>query len=88
MTLNGIEFSVIAILGFVIVLGPLVLIHEFGHFITARLSGIRVLEFGIGFPPRAKVIGHDHETDAILIYMETVGNARAFLSAARNTTHE
>ena len=37
---------------FVIVLGSLVLIHEIGHFVTARLAGIRVLEFGIGFPPR------------------------------------
>jgi regulator of sigma E protease len=41
---------------FAIVLGSLVLIHELGHFVTARLAGIRVLEFGIGFPPRAKVL--------------------------------
>lgn len=38
---------------FVIVLVPLVIIHEFGHFIAAKLAGITVLEFGIGFPPRA-----------------------------------
>ena len=38
------------------ILGSLVLIHELGHFVTARLAGIRVLEFGIGFPPRAKVL--------------------------------
>lgn len=31
----------------------IVLVHEFGHFITAKWSGIRVEEFGIGFPPRA-----------------------------------
>ena len=30
----------------------LVIIHEFGHFITAKLSGVKVDEFGIGFPPR------------------------------------
>ena len=30
----------------------LVLIHEFGHFIVAKWAGIRVEEFGIGFPPR------------------------------------
>jgi len=30
----------------------LVLIHEFGHFITAKWAGIRVEEFAIGFPPR------------------------------------
>ena len=30
----------------------LVIIHEFGHFVTAKLSGVKVDEFGIGFPPR------------------------------------
>jgi regulator of sigma E protease len=35
-----------------IVLSILVLTHEFGHFITARWSGVTVEEFGIGFPPR------------------------------------
>jgi regulator of sigma E protease len=34
------------------VFGLLVLVHELGHFITAKWAGIRVEEFGIGFPPR------------------------------------
>jgi len=34
------------------VLGLLVFVHELGHFVTARLNGIRVEEFGFGFPPR------------------------------------
>src|SRR5437764_12369026 len=34
------------------VFGLCVLVHEFGHFITAKWAGIRVDEFGIGFPPR------------------------------------
>ncbi|GMQ78008.1 MAG: M50 family metallopeptidase [Anaerolineae bacterium] len=38
---------------FILVLTPIILIHELGHFVAARLSGIRVEEFGIGFPPRA-----------------------------------
>ena len=38
---------------FVLVLTPIILIHELGHFVAARLSGIRVDEFGLGFPPRA-----------------------------------
>ena len=42
-----------AIGGFLIVLTPIVLIHEAGHFIAARLSKIRVEEFGFGLPPRA-----------------------------------
>lgn len=37
---------------FFIVLAILVLSHEFGHFLMAKLSGIRVDEFGFGFPPR------------------------------------
>ena len=36
-----------------IVLMLLVTAHEFGHFIMARRNGVRVLEFGICFPPRA-----------------------------------
>jgi regulator of sigma E protease len=39
--------------GFLIVLTPIVLIHELGHFLAARLSGIRIDEFGFGLPPRA-----------------------------------
>src|SRR4249919_3390208 len=34
------------------VFGVCVLVHGFGHFITAKWAGIRVDEFGIGFPPR------------------------------------
>ena len=36
-----------------VVLMILVILHEFGHFIAARKNGVNVLEFGIGFPPRA-----------------------------------
>lgn len=36
-----------------LVLMLLVTLHELGHFIAARRNGVRVLEFGIGFPPRA-----------------------------------
>ncbi len=37
---------------FIIVLAVLILAHEFGHFIAARRNGVRVDEFGFGFPPR------------------------------------
>ena len=36
----------------ILVLGPMILVHELGHFITAKLFGVRVEEFGLGFPPR------------------------------------
>jgi regulator of sigma E protease len=42
-----------AILTLVIVVSLLVFVHEFGHFITAKRAGVRVDEFGFGFPPRA-----------------------------------
>lgn len=46
---------------FLIILGLilfvlLVVVHEWGHFIAARKNGVEVEEFGIGFPPRAKVL--------------------------------
>lgn len=34
------------------ILGVLILVHEIGHFVAARLVGIRVEEFGMGLPPR------------------------------------
>jgi regulator of sigma E protease len=40
------------ILWFVPILSVMMFVHEFGHFITARWSGITVLEFGFGLPPR------------------------------------
>ncbi len=41
-----------SILIFIGVLFALVLVHEWGHFIVAKKTGMRVDEFGIGFPPR------------------------------------
>ncbi|HYP20808.1 MAG TPA: site-2 protease family protein, partial [Chloroflexia bacterium] len=38
------------------VLGVLIVVHELGHFLTAIWLGIKVEEFGIGFPPRAFAI--------------------------------
>ncbi len=42
----------LSILGFVAVLVVLIVIHEAGHFFAAKLARVKVLEFGIGFPPR------------------------------------
>ena len=43
-----------SLLVFVALLVPLVVIHEFGHFFAAKAFGVKVLEFGIGLPPRIK----------------------------------
>lgn len=45
-----------------IVLMLLVTAHEFGHFLAARRNGVNVLEFGIGFPPRAIAWRKDPKT--------------------------
>lgn len=48
----GIIFFVLGLLLFI----GLILVHEWGHFIMARRNGVEVEEFGLGFPPRAKIL--------------------------------
>ena len=43
---------IITIVSAIFVFGLLVLVHEFGHFMTAKLTGMRVDEFAIGFGPK------------------------------------
>lgn len=76
MSLDGLLFWFKAIPLLLLILVPLVLVHELGHFIVARLVRIRVLEFGLGFPPRAKVLGHDHETEYTLNWLPIGGFVR------------
>ena len=42
----------VSFISVLIVLGIMVLVHEFGHFVAAKLCGVRVEQFSIGFPPR------------------------------------
>lgn len=46
--------TILSILVFVLAFGALVLMHEFGHFLFARLNKIEVEEFGLGFPPKMR----------------------------------
>ena len=41
-----------SVLPFLAMIVVLIVIHELGHFITAKLAGVKVLEAGIGYPPR------------------------------------
>jgi regulator of sigma E protease len=41
---------------FILILAVLIIVHEYGHFIVAKLWGIQVDEFGLGYPPRAKTL--------------------------------
>ena len=43
---------IVTVLIFIIILGILVFVHEFGHFVSARKLGMKVEEFGFGFPPK------------------------------------
>ncbi len=44
---------VIALASFIPLLLFLVVVHEWGHFFTAKRFGVKVLEFGVGYPPKA-----------------------------------
>ena len=67
-----------SILSFVIVLGVLIFFHEFGHFLVARLFGVGVEKFSLGFGPRliGKKVGiTDYRISAIPLggYVKMVG---------------
>ncbi|HYF64373.1 MAG TPA: site-2 protease family protein, partial [Herpetosiphonaceae bacterium] len=50
------NFGSLAWLAVIPALGFLVIIHEIGHYWVGRKMGIKIEEFGIGLPPRAKVL--------------------------------
>lgn len=50
---------ILTIIAFVIIFSVLVLVHEWGHFAAARKAGIKVEEFGVGLPPKAKTVFTD-----------------------------
>ena len=53
----------ITIVQFLAVLAAVVLVHEFGHFATAKAFGVKVNEFGIGFPPKLLTIWRKGDTE-------------------------
>jgi regulator of sigma E protease len=72
----GLGNGLINIALLLVILVGLVVLHEFGHFAVARWVGVRVHEFGIGFPPRARVIGSDGETTYTLNWLPIGGFVR------------
>ncbi len=74
--LTGLGNGLIDVVLLLVILVALVVIHEFGHFIVARLVHVRVHEFGIGFPPRARVLGSDGETTYTLNWLPIGGFVR------------
>ena len=65
------------ILAIIIVLGPLIFVHELGHFLFAKLFGVRVLKFSLGFGPKliGKVVG---ETEYVISALPLGGYVKMF----------
>lgn len=66
----------ITILAFLGVLGVLVFVHELGHFVVAKMSGMKVYEFGLGYPPRALTLFKKDETTYTLNWIPLGGFVR------------
>ncbi|MFI5199471.1 MAG: M50 family metallopeptidase [Candidatus Limnocylindrales bacterium] len=75
-TLSSLAQSLITVVIFFAILTVIVVIHEGGHFVTARLARIRVHEFGIGFPPRARIFAQRGETMYTLNWLPIGGFVR------------
>ncbi|MCY3836470.1 MAG: RIP metalloprotease RseP [Anaerolineaceae bacterium] len=65
-----------ALTAFVLVLIPAIIVHEIGHYCAARFVGIRILEFGIGIPPRITRLFHWKGTDFTLNWLPLGGFVR------------
>jgi regulator of sigma E protease len=59
-----------------VILVTLVVLHELGHFVAARMAKVRVHEFGIGFPPRALIFHRGAETVYTLNWLPIGGFVR------------
>ena len=78
------ETILFALLTFVPMLLVLVVVHELGHFWTARFYGVKVLEFGVGYPP--KVFGlYTGRTTVLLDGHTQLVNANSLSQLARDT---
>ncbi|MBI5234527.1 MAG: RIP metalloprotease RseP [Deltaproteobacteria bacterium] len=65
------------LVSFAIVLGVLIFIHEFGHFVVAKLSGVRVDKFSLGFGPKLLAIKRG-ETEYRLSLLPLGGYVKMF----------
>ena len=62
----------------ILVIVVLVVVHEFGHFVAAKLSGMRVDEFGVGYPPRAALLAKVGETSYTLNWIPFGGFVKIY----------
>ncbi len=80
--LNGLEVGALYVVSFLVALGILIFVHEFGHFIVARALGVGVTKFSFGFGPRLAGIKRgetEYLVSAIPLggYVKLVGESEA-----------
>ncbi len=68
----------------VVILVFLVVVHEFGHFLAAKLFGVTVQEFGVGYPPRAFLIATIGGTEYTINWLPFGGFVRLFGDEGEN----
>jgi Predicted membrane-associated Zn-dependent proteases 1 len=89
----------VSIITLSLIITPLVVLHELGHYLTAKYFKVRVLEFGLGFPPKifsiwtqeivynldnhVQINSHELEKDQI-IYVELSENKITYISEKNN----
>ena len=59
----------ITLISFIVLLGILIFVHEFGHFLAARIAGVGVLKFSLGFGP--KIIRQENRRDGICAFLDS-----------------
>lgn len=65
------------IVGFIVLLGALIFVHEFGHFIIAKLLGVKVLKFSLGFGP-SLIKKQAGETEYVLSWIPLGGYVKLY----------
>ncbi|HLD18573.1 MAG TPA: site-2 protease family protein [Candidatus Nanoarchaeia archaeon] len=80
---------IVSLLAFIAIFTLIVVVHEFGHFVTARKAGIKVYEFSIGFPfsPRLFTLFRHKET-AFTVRLLPIGGFVSFSQDGDEDTME
>ncbi len=77
-----------SIIIFLVILSALVIVHELGHFSVAKYFGIRVDEFGLGYPPKAKRLFNWKGTEFTLNWLPFGGFVKIFGENSSESTPE
>ncbi|MEN9561194.1 MAG: hypothetical protein RIQ56_467, partial [Candidatus Parcubacteria bacterium] len=62
----------------IVILVVLIVVHELGHFLVAKLFRVKVEEFGVGYPPRAFLVGTFGGTEYTINWIPFGGFVRLF----------